>query len=102
MTEHEDGYTRLQRVGVVLGPLSFVLVRFGVSPTGLSPAANAVLACTLWIAVWWMTEAVPIPATSLLPILLFPSLGVADVTDAAAPYANPVIFLLAPRPQNQS
>ena len=93
MTEHEDGYTRLQRVGVVLGPLSFVLVRFGVSPTGLSPAANAVLACTLWIAVWWMTEAVPIPATSLLPILLFPSLGVADVTDAAAPYANPVIFL---------
>jgi sodium-dependent dicarboxylate transporter 2/3/5 len=93
MSDDEGAYTRLQRVGIVLGPLSFVLVQFGVSPASLSPAANAVLACTLWIAVWWMTEAVPIPVTSLLPILLFPALGVTSVSDAAAPYADPVVFL---------
>ena len=93
MTEPEDGYTRLQRGGLVLGPLLFVVVRLFVSPAGLSPAANAVLAGTLWIAAWWMTEAVPIPVTSLLPILLFPALGVASVVETAAPYADPVVFL---------
>ncbi|MBV0925372.1 DASS family sodium-coupled anion symporter [Halomicroarcula limicola] len=93
MNERDTRYTTLQRVGLVLGPVAFVLVRYVVSPTGLSPGANAVLASTLWIAAWWMTEAVPIPVTSLLPVLLFPTLGVASVTEAAAPYANPVVFL---------
>ncbi|SEO21579.1 solute carrier family 13 (sodium-dependent dicarboxylate transporter), member 2/3/5 [Halogranum amylolyticum] len=93
MTDTEDGYTRLQRGGLVLGPFLFVVVRLFVSPAGLSPAANAVLAGTLWIAAWWMTEAVPIPVTSLLPILLFPTLGVATVVETAAPYADPVVFL---------
>jgi sodium-dependent dicarboxylate transporter 2/3/5 len=45
------------------------------------------------MAVWWMTEAIPIPATSLLPLALFPLAGVADLEAAAAPYANPLIFL---------
>lgn len=45
------------------------------------------------MAVWWMTEAIPIPATALLPLVLFPVLGIADERSAAAPYANPLIFL---------
>jgi sodium-dependent dicarboxylate transporter 2/3/5 len=45
------------------------------------------------MAAWWMTEAAPIAATSLLPLVLFPVLGVADVSAAAAPYANPLVFL---------
>ncbi|MDT8388871.1 MAG: SLC13 family permease, partial [Thiogranum sp.] len=45
------------------------------------------------MAVWWVTEAVPIPVTALLPVALLPLLGMMDITSAAAPYANPLIFL---------
>ncbi|MFO7926469.1 MAG: SLC13 family permease [Halobacteriota archaeon] len=93
MGASENGYGRSQRAGLLLGPLFFVGAQLFVSPPGLSARANAVLASTLWIATWWMTEAVPIPVTSLLPIVLFPTLGVTSVVDAAAPYADPVVFL---------
>jgi sodium-dependent dicarboxylate transporter 2/3/5 len=50
-------------------------------------------AAAAWMAIWWMTEAVPIPVTALLPLVLFPFLGVLPMPEAAAPYANEVIFL---------
>ena len=93
MSANNEGYTRMKQVGLVLGPLLFVLIRLFVSPPELSPSANAVLASTLWIAVWWMTEAIPIPATSLLPVLLFPTLGVTTIIETTTAYANPVVFL---------
>ena len=82
-----------QQVGLVLGPALFtgVLVT---SPFTIPPSANAALASTLWIAAWWITEAIPIPVTSLLPIVLFPVTGVVDAAGATAPYADPVVFLL--------
>ncbi|GIV59594.1 MAG: di- and tricarboxylate transporter [Rhodothermaceae bacterium] len=45
------------------------------------------------MAIWWMTEALPIAVTALLPLILFPVLGIADLDATAAPYANPLIFL---------
>jgi sodium-dependent dicarboxylate transporter 2/3/5 len=78
---------------MVLGPSLFVGILL-LSPFDISPPATAALASTLWIAVWWVTEAIPIPATSLLPIVLFPLTGVVDVAAATAPYADPVVFLL--------
>ena len=45
------------------------------------------------MSVWWLTEAVPLGATALLPIVLFPALGVASTRDTVAPYANDLIFL---------
>jgi sodium-dependent dicarboxylate transporter 2/3/5 len=45
------------------------------------------------MATWWVSEAIPIPATALLPLVLFPLLGVLSMTEAASPYANPVIYL---------
>lgn len=63
------------------------------APPGLQPLAQRTGAVALLMAVWWMTEAIPLAATSLLPLVLFPMLGVLSVADAAAPYANPVIFL---------
>jgi sodium-dependent dicarboxylate transporter 2/3/5 len=69
------------------------LVQTTVDLPGLSTEATAVLASTLWIAAWWMTEAVPLPVTSLLPIVLFPVLGVGSVVEVAAPYADPIVFL---------
>lgn len=61
---------------------------------GLSEAGRVTAAVGVWMAVWWLTEAIPIPATALLPIALFPMLGVTDGVGAAtAGYANPIIYL---------
>ena len=50
-------------------------------------------AAGLWMAIWWATEAIPVPATAFLPLVLFDPLGIASIRDAAAPYANPTIYL---------
>ena len=63
-------------IGLISGPLAFTLVLLYFHPEGLSPQANAVLASTIWIAIWWITEAIPLSATALLPIILFPLLGI--------------------------
>lgn len=60
---------------------------------GMSETAWRTAALGLLMVVWWVTEAVPIAATALLPMALLPVLGVMDITEAAAPYANPVIYL---------
>jgi sodium-dependent dicarboxylate transporter 2/3/5 len=60
---------------------------------GMPDPAWRTAAIGVWMAVWWVTEAVPIPATALLPLVLFPLAGVVSMNSAAAPYANPVIFL---------
>jgi sodium-dependent dicarboxylate transporter 2/3/5 len=59
----------------------------------MSVAAWRTAAVGALMATWWITEAIPIPATALLPIVLFPLLGVATVAETTAPYANPVIYL---------
>ncbi len=62
-------------------------------PEGMAIVAWRTAAVGLLMAIWWITEAIPIPATALLPIVLFPPLGVATVEATTAPYANPVIYL---------
>ena len=62
--------------------------QFGMSDTAWRTAALAI-----WMGVWWVTEAIPIAATALLPLVALPLLGVATMNAAAAPYANPVIYL---------
>jgi len=74
------------------GPAAGLLLAL-VAPSDLPPAAAAVLGVAGWMAVWWLTEPVPLAATSLLPIVLFPLLGVGSAKDAAAPYANELVFL---------
>jgi sodium-dependent dicarboxylate transporter 2/3/5 len=59
----------------------------------LGGAGRATLSVMAWMAVWWLTEAIDLSATALLPLVLFPLLGIADVRAAATPYANPLIFL---------
>ncbi|KIL51369.1 anion transporter [Jeotgalibacillus alimentarius] len=54
-----------QKVGLFLGPLLFIILMMFFNPDGLAPEAKGVLAGTVWIATWWITEAIPIPATSL-------------------------------------
>ncbi|ELY66990.1 anion transporter [Natrinema versiforme JCM 10478] len=86
-------YRLRQRIGFVLGPILFVLIFLSPTPDGLSAAGKAVAAVTAWVAVWWMSEAIPIPATSLLPIVLFPLTGALPVADTTPSYGHPLIFL---------
>ena len=56
-------------------------------------AGRATLSVMAWMALWWLSEAIDISATALLPLALFPLLGVGGIGTIAAPYANPLIFL---------
>lgn len=86
-------YTTTQRVGLLLGPILFLILLFVTPPDGMKPEAMKVAAVTVLMAVWWITEAVPIPATSLLPILLYPLLGILNAKGVTAKYADPTIYL---------
>ena len=91
--KNKKSYSRAQIVGLILGPLLFVLTLLFFSPEGLSSEARAVLAVTLWVATWWITEAIPIPATSLLPIFLLPVTGALDSGTVTSSYGADIIFL---------
>ncbi|MBD3737281.1 MAG: DASS family sodium-coupled anion symporter [Pseudomonas balearica] len=80
-------------IGLFLGPLLLVACLLTDPPAGLSETAWRTVGMAAMMAVWWSTEAVPIPATSLLPVLLIPLLGIDSLAKATAPYANPTIFL---------
>lgn len=82
-----------QLVGLVLGPLLFILVLTAVDLEGLSKEGHAVLASTLWIAIWWISEAIPIAVTSLLPIVLFPVTGGLGLAETTASFGHKYIFL---------
>lgn len=88
-------FDRAQRVGFVIGVLAFVVLLLTPAPAGLELAGWRTVAVAVLMATWWMTDAVPIPATALLPLVLFPMLNIASITDAAAPFANPLIYLYA-------
>ncbi len=81
------------RLGLFTGLALFTLLLVLPAPADLSGAGWRTAAVGLLMALWWMTEAVPIAVTALLPIVLFPVLGVAPVGDATTPYAHPLIFL---------
>ncbi|MBX2815288.1 MAG: DASS family sodium-coupled anion symporter [Saprospiraceae bacterium] len=75
------------------GPLGFLLIWKFFHPEGLSPEANVILASTVWIALWWITEAVPIAVTALLPIILFPLFGGMDLSATTAAFGHKYVFL---------
>ncbi|AMK12780.1 SLC13 family permease [Pseudodesulfovibrio indicus] len=82
-----------KQIGFFLGPIVFVLMLIIPAPEGMAVEAWRVAAVTALMAIWWITEAIPIPATSLLPIALFPLLGVMKSAASTAPYANHLIYL---------
>jgi sodium-dependent dicarboxylate transporter 2/3/5 len=82
-----------RRLGLPLGAIFFLLLIALPAPAGLSEPGWRTAAVGILMAVWWVSEAIPIPATALLPLVLFPLLGVAPIERAAAPFANPIIYL---------
>ncbi|SFZ95119.1 solute carrier family 13 (sodium-dependent dicarboxylate transporter), member 2/3/5 [Flaviramulus basaltis] len=82
-----------KKIGLFLGPILFILIKFFFHPEELDDSANAILASTVWIAVWWITEAIPISATALLPIVLFPLTEGLSLSSTTASYGHKYIFL---------
>ena len=82
-----------KKSGLILGPVVFIITIFFFKPEGLSIEGNAILASTLWIAIWWISEAVPYAITSLLPIILFPLTGALGLVETSASYGHRYIFL---------
>ncbi|MCC4212055.1 SLC13 family permease [Leeuwenhoekiella parthenopeia] len=81
------------RIFLIAGPLLFVILQLLGAPEGMPQAAYDVLCATIWIALWWVTEAVPIAVTALLPIVLFPLTGALDLSTTTASYGHKYIFL---------
>ncbi|MDY0781422.1 DASS family sodium-coupled anion symporter [Tenacibaculum sp. IB213877] len=82
-----------KKIGLFLGPILFIVIKLFFHPEGLSMPANAILASTLWIAIWWITEATSISVTALLPIVLFPLTGGMTLSSTTASYGHKYIFL---------
>jgi solute carrier family 13 (sodium-dependent dicarboxylate transporter), member 2/3/5 len=90
----DTGFGRVgRRVGLVLGPALALGLQLIPPPEGLSPEAWRVVSLSALMVVWWVTEAIPISATALLPLAALPLIGAASIKDAAAPYADPIVFL---------
>lgn len=85
-------FSNYQKVTFLLGPLFFLGVLCWPDVL-LSEIMDPVLAVAFWMIVWWIGEAVALPVTALLPIVLFPLLDIMKISDVTANYANPVVFL---------
>ena len=83
-----------QNIGLIAGPVAATILFLLPTPAGLSPEGWRLAAVAALMAVWWATEALPIPATAFIPVIAFPILGITSTDDAAFPYMDPVIFLL--------
>lgn len=81
------------RIGLFLGPAWLLMTFMLPPPGGMSADAWHSAGLALFMATWWSTEALPIPVTSLLPIVLAPALGLAKLDAVTANYADPIIFL---------
>ncbi|MCH2178743.1 MAG: SLC13 family permease [Mariniblastus sp.] len=75
-------------------PLAALCLGMLLTLGGLGPAVCWTASITFWVAVWWVAEPIPIPATSLLPMALFPLVGVLEPGDVAECYGNPMILLM--------
>jgi solute carrier family 13 (sodium-dependent dicarboxylate transporter), member 2/3/5 len=95
MTQDEERAQQrswVRTTALIGGPLLYAIL-FWLAPRSLTPEARHVLGITAWMAVWWISECVPLVATSLMPAALFPLLGVATSREAIAPYASDLVFL---------
>jgi sodium-dependent dicarboxylate transporter 2/3/5 len=82
-----------KRIGLFAGPAIFIGILFAPIAEDLPFEAKIVLASTVWMASWWITEAIPIYVTALLPLVLFPSLNVTELGETSTNYADRTVFL---------
>ncbi|MGB7373020.1 SLC13 family permease [Pontixanthobacter sp.] len=83
-----------QRIGFILGLTAFALTLVLTPPAGMPPQAWIVAGLVVWMAAWWMTEAIPLTATALLPFIVLPFAGVMTARETASAYYAPILFLI--------
>ena len=84
--------SKSKRMGLFLGPVFFLTILLWPEPF-LSNEGDAVIAVALWMITWWLSEAVSISVTALLPLLLFPLLDIMPIAEVGNNYGSPIIFL---------
>ena len=87
-----SAFDRRRVIALIAGPVAGLIVLW-LRPGGLSDAGAGVLGVATWMSIWWISECLPLAVTALLPIALFPLLGVASTKEAASHFANEVVFL---------
>lgn len=92
-SEDPDRVPLWRRGALVLGPALAALLWLAPSPAELSEPAWRLVGLAAWMVVWWLSEAAPLPATALLPLVFMPLLGIRSEGETAASYAHPLIFL---------
>lgn len=83
----------LKKTGLFLGPLIFLILLLLPAPAAITPEGWRVLALASLMLIWWISEAVPLPVAALLPMVGLPLLEIDNMQAAAAPYADPIVFL---------
>lgn len=83
-----------RRAGFILGLAAFALTLVLPPPPGMPAPAWLVAGLVVWMAAWWMTEALPLTATALLPFLVLPMAGVMSANETASQYYSPILFLI--------
>lgn len=86
--------TRTRWFGLVGGLLTFIVMLALPAPAGMEVTAWRIAALTVLMAIWWMTEALPLTVTALLPFLTVPAFGVMDANAIAKEYYSPILFLI--------
>ena len=89
-----SGFIKSRRdlISLLAGALLFVLM-LAINPFNVSHQANLVLAVAVLMITWWVTEAIPMPVVALLPLILFPLMGIATIKETSASYGDNIIFL---------
>ena len=82
-----------KKIGLFLGPILFGLILSFFRPEGLSYSGVAILASTVWIAIWWISECIPLAITSLLPVILFPITEGLALSETTSSYGHKYVFL---------
>jgi len=87
-----NAFSLSKRIGLFLGPVLFLFI-VNAPFQILSDTADAVIAVAVWMITWWITEAVSISVTSLLPLVLFPLVGAMEIKEVSSNYGHPIVFL---------
>ena len=85
-------YSIYKKIGLIAGPIVF-LILYNFPFVLLTPEADKVVSVAAWMVIWWITEAVSISVTALIPLTFFPLLGIMDMKTVAANYGSPIVFL---------
>ncbi len=83
----------IPRIGLYLGPIAFLFIHFFVQAPDLNPAAQSMLGLAAWMAIWWITEALPIAATAFLPLIFMPLLDILKISEVSSNYMHPTVLL---------